>query len=91
MTKMNLKLKSILAGHRSAFSRKFKKFDEIRENGTEVVDSDELSNILDNFKRKQELLRKLNEDIIQDLDQENIETEIVDSDQYSFNLETKVR
>ncbi|VDI04439.1 Hypothetical predicted protein [Mytilus galloprovincialis] len=88
---MNLKQKSILAGHRSAVSRIFKKFDEIRENGTEVVDSDELSNILDNLKRKQELLRKLDEDIIQDLDQEDIETEIVDSDQYSFNIETKVR
>ncbi|CAC5421243.1 unnamed protein product [Mytilus coruscus] len=67
------------------------KFDEIREIGTELNDSDELSNILDTLKRKQELLRKLDEDIIQDLDQEDIETEIVDSDDYSFNLETKVR
>ncbi|CAC5395292.1 unnamed protein product [Mytilus coruscus] len=88
---MNLKLKSIRAGHRSAVSRIYKKFDEIRESGTELVDSDELSNILDTLKRKQELLRKLDEDIIQDLDQEDIETEIVDSDEYSFNLETKVR
>ena len=50
---MNLKLKSILAGHRSAVSRIFKKFDEIWENRTEVVDSDELSNTLDTLKRKQ--------------------------------------
>ncbi|CAC5385662.1 unnamed protein product [Mytilus coruscus] len=77
---MNWKLKSIRAGHRSAFSRIFKKFDEIRESGTELVDSDELSNILDTLKRKQELLRKLNEDIIPDLDQKDIGTEIVDSD-----------
>ncbi|CAC5420809.1 unnamed protein product [Mytilus coruscus] len=41
-------------------------------------------------KRKQELLRKLDEDINQDLNQEDIETEMVDSDEYSFNLEIKV-
>ncbi|CAC5399754.1 unnamed protein product [Mytilus coruscus] len=34
---------------------------------------------------------KLDEDTIQDLDEEDIETKIMDSDQHSFNLETKVR
>ncbi|VDH90018.1 Hypothetical predicted protein [Mytilus galloprovincialis] len=52
---MNLKLKSILAGHRSAVFRIFQKFDENGESGTELVDSDELSKQKSNINDKDKL------------------------------------
>ncbi|CAC5424512.1 GST [Mytilus coruscus] len=58
------------------------------ENGT--VDTEDLSNILDSLKRKQEILRKLDDDILQELDDGDIETEIVEADEYAFNLEGKI-
>ncbi|XP_071176551.1 uncharacterized protein [Mytilus edulis] len=88
---MNLKLRSIRAGHRSAVSRLIKKFEDVQQEEDGTVDTEDLSNILDSLKRKQEILRKLDEDIVQELDDGDIETEIVEADEYAFNLEGKIR
>ena len=90
-TRMNLKLRSIRAGHRSAVSRPIKKFEDVQQEEDGTVDTEDLSNILDSLKRKQEILRKLDEDIVQELDDGDIETEIVEADEYAFNLEGKIR
>ncbi|CAC5412062.1 unnamed protein product [Mytilus coruscus] len=44
---MNLKLRSIRAGHRSAVSRLIKKFEDIEQEENRTVDTKDLSNILD--------------------------------------------
>ncbi|CAC5394069.1 unnamed protein product [Mytilus coruscus] len=90
-TRMNLKLRSIRAGRRSAVSRLIKKFEDIQQEENGTVDTEDVSNILDGLKRKQELLRKLDEEIVQELDDGDIETEIVEADEYAFNLEVKIR
>ncbi|XP_063400011.1 uncharacterized protein LOC134684639 [Mytilus trossulus] len=84
---MNQKLRSIRAGYRSAVSRLIKKFEDVQQEEDGTVDTEDLSNILDSLKRKQETLRKLDEDIVQELDDGDIETEIVEADEYAFNLE----
>ncbi|CAC5422029.1 unnamed protein product [Mytilus coruscus] len=84
---MNLKLRSIRTGHRSAVSRLIKKFEDVQQEENGTVYTEDLSNILDSLKRKQDILRKLDEDIIQELDDGDIETEIVEADEYAFNLE----
>ncbi|VDH99287.1 Hypothetical predicted protein [Mytilus galloprovincialis] len=60
----------------------------LEEDGT--VDTEDLSNILDS-ETKQEILTKLDEDKLQELDDGDIETEIVEADEYAFNLEGKIR
>ncbi|CAC5377953.1 unnamed protein product [Mytilus coruscus] len=86
-TRMILKLRSIRTGHRSAVSRLIKKFEDIQLEKNGTVDTEDLSNILDSLKRKQEVLRMLDGEIVQELDDGDIESEIVEADEYAFNLE----
>ena len=66
------------------------KLEEIQNGEQEDIDTEELSNVLDTSKRKQEILCQLDEDIIKGLDGQDMETEIMESDEYAFNLETKI-
>ncbi|VDI25015.1 Hypothetical predicted protein [Mytilus galloprovincialis] len=77
---MSSKLRSIRAGHRSVISRLLKKFEDIRDDGDEPVNTEELTKIVNNLLKKQETLQKLNEDILENLDEGEVEAEIVDSD-----------
>ncbi|XP_071153541.1 uncharacterized protein [Mytilus edulis] len=87
---MSSKLRSIRAGHRSVISRLLKKFEDIRDDGDEPVNTEELTKILNNLLKKQETLQKLNEDILENLDEGEVEAEIVDSDEYAYTLDGKI-
>ncbi|VDI31861.1 WNK lysine deficient protein kinase [Mytilus galloprovincialis] len=89
-TKMSSKLRSIRAGHRSVISRLLKKFEDIRDDGDEPVNTEELTKIVNNLLKKQETLQKLNEDILENLDEGEVEAEIVDSDEYAYTLDGKI-
>ncbi|VDI66473.1 Hypothetical predicted protein [Mytilus galloprovincialis] len=87
---MTSKLKSIRVGHRSAVSRILRRFGERSE--TEVKpEEDELEIILDTLKEKQDILKDLDKNILDSVQEEDIEQEILDSDEYKFNLGTKIR
>ena len=83
---MSSKLLSIRAGHRSVISRLLKKFEDIRDDGDEPVNTEELTKIVNTLLKKQETLQKLNEDILENLDEGEVEAEIVDSDEYAYTL-----
>ncbi|CAC5357722.1 unnamed protein product [Mytilus coruscus] len=83
------KLKNIRTGNRSAVTRIFRKFEEAKENTN--FDRDELLATYDNLTQKKKLLVKLNEQILEATDSDNVESEIVDTDEYSNNLDTKLR
>ncbi|VDI21151.1 Hypothetical predicted protein [Mytilus galloprovincialis] len=87
---MSSKLRSIRAGHRSVISRLLKKFEDIRDDGDEPVNTEELTKIVNNLLKKQETLQKLNEDILENLDEGEVEAEIVDSDEYAYTLDGKI-
>ncbi|VDI47656.1 Hypothetical predicted protein, partial [Mytilus galloprovincialis] len=84
------KLKSIRAGHRSAVSRILRRFEE-RSETEEKPEEDELETILDTLKEKQDILKDLDKNILDSVQEEDIEQEILDTDEYKFNLETKIR
>ncbi|VDI20661.1 Hypothetical predicted protein [Mytilus galloprovincialis] len=87
---MSSKLRSIRAGHRSVISRLLKKFEDIRDDGEEPVNTEELTKIVNNLLKKQETLQKLHEDILENLDEGEVEAEIVDSDEYAYTLDGKI-
>ncbi|XP_071177507.1 uncharacterized protein [Mytilus edulis] len=87
---MTSKLKSIRAGHRSAVSRILRRFEE-RSETEEKPEEDELETILDTLKEKQDILKDLDKNILDSVQEEDIEQEILDTDEYKFNLETKIR
>ncbi|CAC5413770.1 unnamed protein product [Mytilus coruscus] len=74
-TRMNLKLRLIRAGLRSEISRLIKKFEDIQQEENGTLDTEDLSNILD---------------ILSKLDDGDIKTEIIEVDEYTFNLEGKI-
>ncbi|CAC5372345.1 unnamed protein product [Mytilus coruscus] len=83
------KLKNIRTGNRSAVTRFFRKFEEAK--GNTDFDRVELLATYDNLTQKTKLLEKLNEQILEATDSDNVESEIVDTDEYSNNLYTKLR
>ncbi|XP_063436701.1 uncharacterized protein LOC134718141 [Mytilus trossulus] len=87
---MTTKLKSIRAGHRSAVSRILRRFEE-RSETEDKPEEDELETILDTLKEKQDILKDLDKNILDSVQEEDIEQEILDTDEYKFNLETKIR
>jgi len=84
---MTSRLKSIRAGHRSAISRNLRKFEDCQENS----EKDELSHILDAIIQKQKVLLNLDQKIVDDTkEDEDIEREILDSDEYAIDLNLKI-
>ena len=81
--------KGTRAGHRSALTRLVKRFEDGKTN--EELDKDELSTVLDLILEKQKLLSDLNSQIINELSEEELEAEIIESDEYSLTLEMKIR
>ncbi|VDI37679.1 Hypothetical predicted protein [Mytilus galloprovincialis] len=77
---MSSKLRSIRAGHRSVISRLLKKFEDIRDDGDEPVNTEE----------NKRHYKNLNEDILENLDEGEVEAEIVDSDEYAYTLDGKI-
>ena len=83
------KLKAVRAGNRSAVTRLLRKFDEAKEIPT--FDREDLLVAYKNLTEKKKLLEKLNEKILEETEPENVETEILDADEYSKNIEPKLR
>ncbi|CAC5404809.1 unnamed protein product [Mytilus coruscus] len=82
-------LKNIRSGNRSAVTRIFRKFCEAKE--TTDFDSDELLATYDNPTPKKKLFEKLNEQILDATDSDDVESETVGTDEYSNNFDTKLR
>lgn len=86
---MTTQHKSIRAGHKRAVSRILRRFDE-RSESKEKPEEDELESIVDTLKEKQYVLKDLDKNILECVQEEDIEEEILDKDEYKFNLETKI-
>ncbi|XP_069107368.1 uncharacterized protein [Argopecten irradians] len=86
---MATKLKATRAGHRSAVTRFLKRFEDTKNE--EDVDVEELSSILDVITEKEQLLQELNQQILDQLNDDEVEEEIADMDEYTFNLNSKIR
>ncbi|XP_071124079.1 uncharacterized protein [Mytilus edulis] len=86
---MESKLKAVRRGHRGQVTKLFKKFDEIEKNSD--LDKDDVKLITDAVEQKQRTIVDLNEKILDLMSEEDVEEEIQESDEYMFNLESKLR
>lgn len=76
------KLKAVRSGHRGVITRMFKRISETEEKA-------EMAKLL---QEKQKLLDKINTDTLEGLaNEEDIQTEIEESDEYMFVLRLKLR
>ena len=87
---MATKLKSTRAGQRGATTKLLQKFEE-RWETEETRDTNELESLLETLKEKQELIRDLDRKILDDAAEEDMEKEILEGDEYNFNLDSKIR
>ena len=87
---MATKLKSTRAGQRGATTKLLQKFEE-RWETEETRDSNELESLLETLQEKQELIRDLDRKILDDATEEDMEKEILEGDEYNFNLDSKIR
>ena len=88
-TRMDLaKLKAIQSGNKSAITRLFRKIDELNPE-TDVNES--IQRIINAIAEKQRVLTDINDRILEETSVEDIENEITDTDEYMFDLQTKVR
>ncbi|CAG2211448.1 unnamed protein product [Mytilus edulis] len=83
------KLKSIRSGNRSAVTKLIRKIDAAKQDTD--FDPEELNATFENLLQKQKILNNLNEQILNLAEAEDIESEILDSDEYCITLETKIR
>ncbi|XP_063447017.1 uncharacterized protein LOC134726541 [Mytilus trossulus] len=82
-------LKAVRRGHRGQVTKLFKKFDEIEKNSD--LDKDDVKLISDAVEQKKKTIVDLNEKILDLTSEEDVEEEIQESDEYMFNLESKLR
>ena len=87
---MATKLKSTRAGQRGATTKLLQKFEE-RWETEETRDTSELESLLETLKEKQELIRDLDRKILDYAAEEDMEKEILEGDEYNFNLDSKIR
>ena len=83
---MESKLKAVRAGHKSAVTRLLRKTEE--EQDLEIEESTEL---LETLSQKQKIISALNEKILNLTKDEDVEDEILQTDEYKFFLNTKIR
>ncbi|XP_071125007.1 uncharacterized protein [Mytilus edulis] len=83
------KLKSIRSGNRSAVTKLIRKIDAAKQDTD--FDPEELNTTFENLLQKQKILNNLNEQILNLAEAIDIESEILDSDEYCITLETKIR
>ncbi|CAG2189873.1 unnamed protein product [Mytilus edulis] len=86
---MESKLKAVRRGHRGQVTKLFKKFDEIENNSD--LDKDDVKLISDAIEQKQRTIVDLNEKILDLTSEKDVAEEIQESDEYMFNLESKLR
>ncbi|XP_071176199.1 uncharacterized protein [Mytilus edulis] len=83
---MESKLKAVRAGHKSAVTRLLRKTEE--EQDLEIEESTEL---LETLSQKQKIIGALNEEILNLTKDDDVEDEILQTDEYKFFLNTKIR
>ena len=84
---MSSKVKHVRNGHRSAVSRLLNKFEEIKGDEESF---DEIARMAAALEKKVSTLTELNDKILEDLPDDEIKTEIADTDEYMFDLESKI-
>jgi len=81
--------KAVRGGHRSAVTKLINRTDDkIEEN--EITDR-ELSATIENLQKKGDLLQNLDSKLLDITDIDDLENEIVESDEYSLQLDTTIR
>ena len=80
------KEKHVRNGHRSAVSRLLNKFEEIKGDEESF---DELARVVAELEKKVSTLMELNDKILEDLQDDEIETEIAETDECMFDLESQ--
>lgn len=83
------RLKAVRAGHRSGVSRIFRRIDEKLASG-DRYESDDFDIDIANLKEKQEILKELDAKILDSANEEDAEAEILDADEYKYNIDSKL-
>ena len=83
------KLKSVRAGHRSATTRILRKLEEA-EDKSELI-AKEILVLVETLSEKRKTLVTFNERILEEISEENVEDEILETDEYHIMLDTKIK
>ncbi|VDI56220.1 Hypothetical predicted protein [Mytilus galloprovincialis] len=86
---MDTKMIAVRAGHKGAVTKLLKKFEEIQQSSE--ADYEEISTLLEVVTQKKRTLENINEKILEQTSDEDVAVEILESDEYMFNLEYKLR
>ncbi|XP_062596767.1 uncharacterized protein LOC134258250 [Saccostrea cucullata] len=87
---MEGRLKAIRAGNRSAVTKLFGRFLDLKENTASEV-TEEIEIIRKSLTQKRQTLQELNERILDALSEEDIEEEITNTDEYMYELDCKIK
>ncbi|XP_062615533.1 uncharacterized protein LOC134277232 [Saccostrea cucullata] len=87
---MEGRLKAIRAGNRSAVTKLFGRFLDLKENTASEV-TEEIEIIRKSLTQKRQTLRELNERILDALSEEDIEEEITNTDEYMYEFDCKIK
>ena len=86
------KLKSVRNGNKSVITKLFKKFDESKENyGNTDFDPEQVNSVFEKIVKKQSFVESISEEILALTEPNDVEQELLDSEDYSLSLDTKVR
>ncbi|XP_061184416.1 uncharacterized protein LOC133192421 [Saccostrea echinata] len=88
---MEERLKAIRAGNRSAVTKLFGRFLDLKENSASEEITDEINIIRKSLALKRQTLQEVNGRILDILSEEDIETEIANTDEYMYELYHKIR
>ncbi|CAG2202878.1 unnamed protein product [Mytilus edulis] len=86
---MDTKLKAIRSGHKGAITRLWKNFGDIRD--TSEIEIEDVTAILDSVLQKRDILKDLNDKIVDASSDEDVVDEIQQTDEYMFDLDSKIR
>ncbi|CAG2244994.1 unnamed protein product [Mytilus edulis] len=83
--KMDTKLKAVRSGHKGAITRLWKNFGDIRD--TSEIEIEDVTAILDSVLQKKDILKDLNDKIVDASSDEDVVDEIQQTDEYMFDLD----
>ncbi|CAG2253342.1 unnamed protein product [Mytilus edulis] len=86
---MDTKLKAVRSGHKGAITRLWKNFGDIRD--TSEIEIEDVTAILDSVLQKKNILKDLNDKIVDASSDEDVVDEIQQTDEYMFDLDSKIR
>ncbi|XP_063427239.1 uncharacterized protein LOC134710772 [Mytilus trossulus] len=86
---MDTKLKDVHSGHKGAITRLWKNFGEIRD--LSEIEIEDVTAILDSVLQKRDILKDLNDKIVEASSDEDVVDKIQQTDEYMFDLDSKIR